>query len=122
MNTIGHLEIPANDVAKTRKFYESIFDWEFHLVEEMNYLMFTMKDKDGNVVSGGGIPQKQDPAQPMINYINVDDLDASTKKIEAAGGTITLPKTAVPGMGWFVQFTDPEGNPMAIWQDDNQAK
>jgi hypothetical protein len=27
----------------------------------------------------------------------------------------------VPGMGWFAQFNDPEGNVFAIWQTDSTA-
>jgi len=30
-------------------------------------------------------------------------------------------KTPVPGMGWFAQLLDPDGNMFAVWQDDQNA-
>ena len=30
-------------------------------------------------------------------------------------------KTPVPGMGWFAQLTDPEGNVIAVWETDPEA-
>ncbi len=122
MNTIGHLEIPANNIEKIKEFYANIFDWEFNFDEEMNYMMFTIKDNDGNVTSGGGIPKKQNEHHSITNYINVEDIETSVEKIEELGGKIISPKTAVPGMGWFLHFKDPEGNGMAIWQNDKEAK
>ena len=31
-----------------------------------------------------------------------------------------LPKMPVPGHGWLVQFKDPEGNILALWQPDRR--
>ena len=122
MNTIGHLEIPAENIDKSKEFYSNLFNWEFKFVEEMNYMMFTIKNKDGAITSGGGITPKLNELHPITNYINVENIDTSTEKITELGGKIVLPKNAVPGMGWFVHFTDPDGNLMAIWQDDKEAK
>lgn len=44
------------------------------------------------------------------------------KKIENNGGTILAPKSAIPGVGWFAMFKDPEGNVLGIMQDDKNAK
>ena len=35
---------------------------------------------------------------------------------------LTKDKTAVPGMGWFAMFLDPEGNNFAVFKADAQAK
>ena len=53
--------------------------------------------------------------------IGVDDLDAYVAKVTAAGGAIVTPRTPVPGVGWFVNFRDPEGNVVGIFQDDSAA-
>ena len=34
---------------------------------------------------------------------------------------VMMEKTPVPGMGWFAQLTDPEGNVFAIWETDSHA-
>jgi predicted enzyme related to lactoylglutathione lyase len=52
----------------------------------------------------------------MLFYIDVDDLSAYRKKIVAAGGKIHVEEQAVPGMGTFSLFTDPEGRMMGLWK------
>jgi predicted enzyme related to lactoylglutathione lyase len=32
-----------------------------------------------------------------------------------------LPRTPVPGMGWFAQLRDTEGNVFAVWEMDSAA-
>ena len=32
-----------------------------------------------------------------------------------------MPKTPVPGMGWFLYFIDTEGNLLGLWQNDTSA-
>ncbi|MCH8035402.1 MAG: hypothetical protein IH950_16810 [Bacteroidetes bacterium] len=49
-------------------------------------------------------------------------MDESAKKVEELGGKIVMPKSAVPGMGWFVHFTDMDGNLLALWESDSEAK
>lgn len=39
--------------------------------------------------------------------------DETAKAIEAEGGTILIPKTAIPGVGQLVTFRDTEGNVFA---------
>ena len=39
----------------------------------------------------------------------------------AAGGAITRPKDAVPGVGWLAYCTDTEGNPFGLMQADPNA-
>jgi predicted enzyme related to lactoylglutathione lyase len=52
----------------------------------------------------------------MTLYINVDDLAAYREKVVAAGGKIHVEEQAVPGMGSFSLFTDPEGRMMGLWK------
>jgi predicted enzyme related to lactoylglutathione lyase len=122
MNTLTHFEIPSNDVKKIKEFYAGLFDWEFQFMEEMNYMMFTTKVENDKPVSGGGIIQKQNENHTITNYITVDSVDDSAKKVEELGGKIVVPKMPVPGMGWFLHFNDIDENLMALWQNDKEAK
>ena len=36
-NTIMHFEIPADDHARAKAFYGSVFGWQIQTVEEMDY-------------------------------------------------------------------------------------
>ena len=42
-------------------------------------------------------------------------------KAEALGGQVVMPRTPVPGMGWFLYFKDTEGNILGLWQSDPAA-
>jgi predicted enzyme related to lactoylglutathione lyase len=50
------------------------------------------------------------------------DQGEHSKKIEQAGGSIVVPKMAVPTMGYFAQAFDTEGNVFAIWEKNPQAQ
>jgi predicted enzyme related to lactoylglutathione lyase len=58
----------------------------------------------------------------ITNTIGVDSVDEFLNKIEAAGGAVIAPKTAVPGVGWFAYCADTEGNLFGIMEDDPNAK
>ena len=55
------------------------------------------------------------PAGDVTVYIDTEDIDVTLKQIEKAGGKTLLPKTEIPGIGWFAQFADPTGNRMALY-------
>ena len=66
----------------------------------------------------GGIRPVQAKEIPgSMNYVRVEDLDAASRKIERAGGTIVLPRVDIPGMGSFFWFRIPGGPILAAWQD-----
>ena len=37
-------------------------------------------------------------------------------------GTITVPKMAIPGVGWLAYFKDPDGNAFGIMESDMSAR
>lgn len=122
MNNITHFEIPAKDMKRAQTFYAGLFDWQFQMIEGMNYLMFQTKNAEGRDAGSGGILEKQNEQHLVTNYVNVENIDTTAAKVEELGGKIIVPKTAVPGMGWMVHFLDTEGNLMALWQADQTAK
>ena len=46
----------------------------------------------------------------------VDDIDATLKQIEKAGGRITTGKKSIPGGAWFAIFVDPVGVEFGLYQ------
>ncbi len=57
-----------------------------------------------------------------VNTIDVVSIDESIKKVRKNRGEIIAPKMAVPGVGWFAYFKDPQGNVFGIMQPDKSAK
>ena len=111
---IVHFEIPADDVARARKFYGDLLGWTFQ--EMGDYTM--VQTGDG---PGGGMMKRMAPEQGITNYIGVESLDEYAQKAQSLGASLLVPKTPVPGMGWWTQLRDTEGNVFALWQDDPNA-
>jgi predicted enzyme related to lactoylglutathione lyase len=118
-----HFEIFADDTQRAANFFSSVFGWQINSWGEGDaYLMCSTSASEGDMGIDGAIAKRDENyAQPVINAINVDSVDEYCEKIVAAGGTITVPKMAVPTMGWVAYFTDTEGNTHGLWQTDPNA-
>jgi len=129
-NTISHFEIYANDPDKLAKFYTDMFDWKITAVPGMDYRMVHTGETDDKGMLrqpgaiNGGIARR--PAgygvNGAVNYAMVDSIEDAIARAKKLGAKLTKDKTAVPGMGWFAMFLDPEGNNFAVFKNDPQAK
>jgi predicted enzyme related to lactoylglutathione lyase len=128
-NTIVHFEIPADQPARAAKFYHELFGWNINRWENpggMEYWMVETvpTDAQGQAIRqgvNGGLLRRMFPGQTPINYIAVADLDEYVGKAERLGAKVLMGRQPVPGMGWFAQLSDTEGNAFAIWQADPAA-
>jgi glyoxylase I family protein len=57
--------------------------------------------------------------QWMVNF-RVRDLGAMVKQLEAAGVAVEVDPETYPN-GWFARLSDPEGNPIQLWQPGGVA-
>ena len=62
------------------------------------------------------------PEQQIVNYFDVDSVDAYVEKVKDLGGRVVIEKTSVPGMGWFAVCLDTENNAFGLWETDKDAK
>jgi predicted enzyme related to lactoylglutathione lyase len=51
-----------------------------------------------------------------LPYVQVDDIEAATKKAGSLGANVLVGVTPVQEMGWFSVFTDPTGAAIGLWQ------
>jgi predicted enzyme related to lactoylglutathione lyase len=115
-----HFELPADDTARCITFYNQAFGWTFEKWDgPMPYWMIKT-GADGPGIDGG-MMARQHPGQMPTNVVAVADCDAATKQVLAAGGTQTVPKMGIPGIGWCAYFLDTENNPFGIIQFDPGA-
>lgn len=119
-HTVVHFEIPANDPAKLAQFYQKLFGWKFQKDAHMDYWLIETAPQGKGV--NGGMMKRMDPHQPVLNYIGVESVDTFTKQVESLGGKVFMPKQGIPGVGYFAVVTDPDGNPLGLFQDDPKAK
>lgn len=122
MPRIIHFEIAVDDPDRAIKFYKTAFGWKIEKWEgPMEYwLIYTGDEKEPGI--DGALQHRKDALQPTMNTVGLDNLDNYIKKIQKAGGKITTPKTAIPGVGWFAHAEDTEGNIFGIMQNDPDAK
>ena len=124
MPKIVHFELPFDDAERANRFYGDVFGWQSSKWDgpEEYYLQQTGGDDEPYGIGGALIARASalnDGGTLVV--IGVDNLDAYTEKVSAAGCEIVTPRTAVPGVGWFVNFRDTEGNVVGMFEDDNTA-
>jgi predicted enzyme related to lactoylglutathione lyase len=76
---------------------------------------------EGEPGINGGLMQRQFPNQPVVNTTTVADVDKTTAIVTSKGGTVAVPKMAVPGIGWLVYCVDTEGLMFGMMQYDPKA-
>ena len=123
MDKIVHFEIPADDVARAKKFYGSIFGWDLQDMQGMDYTSIRTVAVDEQqmptepgVINGGMMKRTPHTPSPVIT-INVDSIDSALGQVEAGGGTVVQPRQEIPGMGAFAYFKDSEDNTMGLWEN-----
>ena len=114
---IVHIEFSAQDPKAAAEFYAQLFGWKMEAMPEMDYFTF---DEDPGI--GGGFPRVDRDtikAGDVVVYVATDDIESSLTKVEALGGKILLPRTEIPGVGWFAFFSDPTGNRVGLYTGMN---
>lgn len=125
-----HFEIHADDVQRAVAFYREALGWSFEDWSEFAGAPY-FGATTGNEPMGinGAIMQRQGPGggegagvNGAVLTVGVDDYDAAEAKIRYAGGTVAMPKAALPGMAWQGYFLDTEGNVFGVHQPDENAR
>jgi predicted enzyme related to lactoylglutathione lyase len=119
-NAISWFEIPATDLNRAQKFYESIFGISMTPMDLANIKMrmFPLEDMmgvGGAIVDSGGFHTPSATDGPLI-YLNANpDVQHVLDKVETAGGKIIVPKTEIsPDYGYMAVIIDTEGNRIAF--------
>ncbi len=123
MDKVVHFEIPADDLARAKEFYGSIFGWELEDMEAMPYTIIRTTPVDEQqmptepgAINGGMMQRTSETPTPVLT-IGVGSVDDALKKVEAGGGSTVTPKTEISGMGSFAYIKDTEGNLIGLWEN-----
>src|SRR5688500_15125581 len=95
-NPFVHLDLATDDIKSAKKFYKSVFDWQFMEFPEMQWTGINV----GKGV-GGGMGTKNMPNQPTAwtAYVDVTDVKKTIAKAKKAGASIIVPYMEVGDMG-----------------------
>ena len=120
-SAITWFQIPATDIARAKAFYETICGLELEqLLASPGMEMWGFPSDwqqgeiGGAIVCGeGAVPS----ATGTAVFLNGNpDLQVMLDRVEAAGGKILMPKTAIgmEGAGSFAMIADTEGNTVGL--------
>jgi uncharacterized protein len=109
---IDYVELSVTDVGRAKQFYGEAFGWQFEDYGP-DYASFA----DGRLNGGFSKASAVRQGGPLIVIFAVD-LEATERRVRAAGGTIVRPTFSFPG-GRRFHFSDPSGNELAVWSDRN---
>lgn len=106
------------------KFYSDLFDWKISKQDMpgMDYWMIETTGRGVTDLAGGMYPKQGNETDKPRFYIGVEDIDEHTTRFRDAGGTVIVEKQEVPGFGWAVIGTDPEGNVLGLFQPLQQRQ
>lgn len=122
MGRVCHFEIPATDPDRLAEFYKKVFGWKIEKWPgPMEYWMVNT-GADGTPGINGGMLRKEGPVQGTTNTVDVESVDKAIASVTAAGGKAVMPKTPIPGVGYFAYCLDTEGNLFGVMQPDQSAK
>ena len=122
MSRVVHFEIHAENPERAVVFYQAMFGWKITKWDgPTEYWLVSTGDTSEPGIDGG-LLKRQDPAQPCVNTITVPDFEKTMGTILSSGGTMCVPKMAVPGVGWLAYFKDLDENIFGVMQPDAAAK
>ena len=114
---VVHLEARGLDAPQLHDFYRDVFGWERN--DDLSIGDYSVAEiGEGPLTIGiGPVPEWSSRAAKF--YIQVDDIEETLKRIEAAGGKAVMPRTEGPKFGAthiliFTSFLDPAGNEIGL--------
>ena len=116
-----YIELVTPDQQASADFYHQLFGWEIKdnpLPEEAGGGVYLQGQIGGDTVAGisGQMPGMEGHPAFWGVYLAVDDVDASTAKVEAAGGKVEAPPFDVMDVGRMSAIQDPTGARVNLWQ------
>lgn len=117
---ITHIEFPADDTDRARRFYSELFGWKLEAYPNFpGYFLFST----GPAVSAGGAigERGKSVGDRLRVYVEVDSIDDVTARVPELGGTVTTPRTEIPGQGWYGVVVDPEGTEIGLYEGQAAA-
>ena len=107
---VDYVEFPATNLEAIKRFYSSVFEWEFTEWGD-DYISFD----DGRLSGGFRRDRKVEQGGPLV-VLYAADLEEVESLIETNGGVIVEETYEFPG-GRRFHFADPSGNVLAVWSE-----
>lgn len=117
-NSLNWFEIPALDVVRSQKFYETVFDIKMEAMEMGDNKMAFFPSSPGLGKAAGAVvqsPSHKPSMEGSIIYLNANPaMDNVIARVEAAGGKVLAPKMSIGEHGNIAFILDTEGNNVGV--------
>lgn len=114
---IGWCDLMSDDVDKARDFYTGVLGWDTEVMD-IGQGPYTVFKADERPVAGlmGKPPEGPASFAPTAwtSYVTVDDVDARTARVAAAGGSVLAGPMDIPTVGRLSIIQDPTGGVIGI--------
>ena len=112
-NPVNWFEIYVQDIARAKKFYESVLKVKLQKLNAPDIEMwsFPMNQEkygaSGSLVKMDGFPSG---GNSTLVYFHCEDCAVEASRVESSGGRIERDKTSIGEFGFMVLACDTEGN------------
>lgn len=110
---INYIELPAQNIQKTKDFFVTTFEWKFTDYGN-EYTAFSNAGLNGGFYKSDKHSSTENGSALIVLYSEF--LEETQDKIVSEGGTITKSIFSFPG-GRRFHFSDPSGKELAVWSD-----
>src|SRR5579859_2630199 len=102
MPRVIHFDFLTDEPERAIRFYSEAFGWSIQKWDgPMDYWLIKTGEDSEPGIDGGLTKRTADEPFKTINTIGVVSLDDTMAKITQAGGTITVPRMPIPGVGYL---------------------
>jgi predicted enzyme related to lactoylglutathione lyase len=119
-NSLNWFEIPATDISRAQKFYETVFEVKMDAMPEMMGMKMVSFPAEMNSGKANGAIAQSDQHKPgtdgVVIYLNANPkIQPVVDRVEAAGGKVVMPAMEIsPEIGKMAFIIDTEGNKIGI--------
>lgn len=106
-NPVVQFQVITQDPAAHSNFYAEVFGWTINADNSLSYRTAdTGSERD---ISGGFWPAPPGVPAFLQVFIEVDNIAATVKRVEAAGGGVLIPAQTLPDGDQMAILRDPQG-------------
>ena len=112
-NPVGWFEIYVQDMARARKFYETVLDGKIEKLDAGDLDMYAFPGDQSSYGSPGALVRMQgcpSGGNSVLVYFAVEDCATEEGRVASAGGKVEKTKFSIGPYGFIALCVDTEGN------------
>jgi predicted enzyme related to lactoylglutathione lyase len=116
-NPVGWFEIYVQDMARAKKFYESLFATQLQKLDSGDLEMWSWPGDQGAYGTPGALVKMKDAPSGGLGtlvYFMCEDCASEEAKVPKLGGTIHRKKLGIGQYGFISLVVDTEGNMIGL--------